>query len=262
MPGKSSGTSFVSIVCLVGYKYIFSVLTSLDSTDGPGTCPERRNQSLNSRVRKIVEERRKSCPWYFWGLEGYTRERFPEGWLCFYENGDVGDASQDNQLLYPWDNLHASNAGSPAAAKGADKTELWDLPLSEMEKSVKSIKLQIAESRAMLDEKKAKASKIRTEASATVNTREREAIASLHKIQTEADAQVRKIKRVASAKCNKIRTEADALHIKIQTEADAKFNESQADISELEETMKEKQSLLEVQEITLAARRANDSYVN
>ncbi|KFY82798.1 hypothetical protein V498_08448 [Pseudogymnoascus sp. VKM F-4517 (FW-2822)] len=187
------------------------------STDELGIYSECPNQSLNARARKIVEERRKSCPWYFWGLEGYTRKRFPEGWPYFYENGHEGNVSEDNQLLYPWDDeLHATSAGSPAAAKGADKAGLWDLPSSEMEKSVEDTKMQIAEIKAMLVEK----------------------LRKFGELQTEADAKIDEIR----------------------TEVDAKINEIETDVTKLEETIKEKKSILEVQEITLAARRANDSY--
>ncbi|OBT68170.1 hypothetical protein VE03_02404 [Pseudogymnoascus sp. 23342-1-I1] len=222
------------------------------STDGPGTFPERRNQSLNSRVRKIVEERRKSCPWYFWGLEGYTRDRFPDAWLCFYVDGDAGNASQDDQLLYPWDDeVHAMSTGSPAAAKVADKIGLWDLPSSEMEKSVEDIKMQIAKVKAVLHEKETEAGGLLTRADAMVDTKQREAAATRDKIQKEADAKIDKMQREVDEKCHKI---------KIETEA--KLNEIYSDISKLEEALKEKESILEVQEITLVARRATDSYAN
>ncbi|KFY76701.1 hypothetical protein V499_03728 [Pseudogymnoascus sp. VKM F-103] len=221
------------------------------STEGPGTCPERRNQTLNSRVRKIVEERRKSCPWYFWGLEGYTRERFPKKWPHFYKDGDAGDASEDSQLLYPWDELNATTASSPATPKGADKTGLWDLPSSEMEKSIEDVKLQMAEIRTVLDEKEKKANELRKKTVAMVNELQRKTVTDCAKIEAEA-----------SEKVDEVRREAAALTNKIQTEADAKFNEIQTDVSKLEEAMKEKQTVLEVQEITPAARKANDSHGN
>lgn len=247
-PGKSSGASFVSTVCI---RVINIVLTSLDSTEGPGTFPERRNQPLNSRVEKVVVERRLSCPWYFWGLEGFTRERFPEGWPYFYEDGEEGDVSQDNQLLYPWEELQTTSAASPVAAKGANKTGIWNLPSSEMEKSVEDMKLQIAEARAMLDEKKRKADDLRAQASTTVDGIQKKAVAVRNQILAGAEEESRKMQREADAKCDKIRKEADT-----------EFNEIQTDVSKLEQTMKEKEAVLEVREITLAARRANDSYAN
>lgn len=194
------------------------------------TYPEDQAEMLNSRGRGIVAERRKACPWYVWGLDGYTRQRFPEGWTCFYEDGEEGGDSLDSPLLFPWDGTQATSA--------VDKTGSFALPLNELEKAIENNEKEISRATSLRDTKRAESDAMRKKAT---------------EFQTKSDKFNQKVIEFttkfvdSSKKATEFNKEADKLD---------------AEVTRSDETLKQKQPLLEVQKLVLAARRVNDSYDN
>lgn len=143
---------------------ILNPLTFLDARSGEDTCPEEHTAILNSRGRDTVAERRKSCPWFFWGLDGYVRQDFPEGWTYFFEDGEEGHDSLDSPLLFPWDQTQAASANSTGVTKAMDKTGSFALPLNELEKAIESNEKEIWKATSLRDWKKAESGVMRKRA--------------------------------------------------------------------------------------------------
>lgn len=193
---------------------------------------------MNSHARNTIAERRKSCPWFFWGLDGYTRHKFPEGWTYFYENGEEGSDSLDSPQVFPWDQTQASNADSSALAKVVDKTGSYALSLSELETAIEDNEKEISVATSVRDKNKAKSEAMRTKAI-------RFKAESLSYTKTAATFNSKAITRSKNTvECD---DSADKLDVEVATS---------------EEILKQKKPLLEVQKLVLAARRANDSYGN
>ncbi|OBT86108.1 hypothetical protein VE02_05433 [Pseudogymnoascus sp. 03VT05] len=202
------------------------------------TFSESGEEKMNSRAHNIVAERRKSRPWYIWGLDGYNREQFPEGWPHLYEDGEEEGASQDIPPSVPLVQAQATSADSNRKSVIVDKTGSYGLPLIELEKAVEDNEKEISALISLQDQKMAESEEIRIEA-----------------IQLKAGAA--EGKRMAaynnakavpwSENAAKLDKQADKLDVEVATSKN---------------TLKQKQPLLEVQKLVLAARRAIDNYDN
>ncbi|KFY84331.1 hypothetical protein V500_09408 [Pseudogymnoascus sp. VKM F-4518 (FW-2643)] len=199
-------------------------------------CPEDQAEMLNSRGRDIVEDRRRSCPWFVWGLDGYTRQQFPEEWTCFYEDGEKEDIYLGIPVIFPWDETQDTSAGSSEVKVIMDKTGSFALPLSDLEKLIEGNEKEISGATSLRDKKRAESDAMRKKAT---------------EFQTKSDKFNQKIiefkAKVAdsSKKATEFNKEADKLDV---------------DVARSDETLKQIQPLLEVQKLILAARKANDSF--
>ncbi|KFY45212.1 hypothetical protein V495_03076 [Pseudogymnoascus sp. VKM F-4514 (FW-929)] len=171
--------------------------------------PERRSQTFHPHIQIIIAERRKSCPWYIWGLEGHVRNRFPDAWAHVYKDGEDENAILANQVLYPWDEPRVTTSNSSAGVKSQDKKGLWDLPSNEMEKSIGDIEIQLSKVRTHTEKKKSKVIEVRKE---------------------------------TEAKIDQIRTEANQKIERLRTESENQIDTLQLDISDFELTIREKQT--------------------
>ena len=143
---------------------ILNPLTFLDARGDVDTCPEDHTQMLNSRGRDTVAERRKSCPWFFWGLDGYVRQDFPEGWTYFFEDGEEDRDSLDSPLLFPWNQTQAASADSTGATRDMDKTGSFALPLNELEKAIEDNEKEMSKATSQRDRKRAESGVMRKKA--------------------------------------------------------------------------------------------------
>ncbi|KFY50264.1 hypothetical protein V496_09459 [Pseudogymnoascus sp. VKM F-4515 (FW-2607)] len=200
------------------------------------TYPEDNAAKLNSHARDTVAERRKACPWYFWGLDGYTRQNFPEGWTYFYENREEGGDSLDSPQVFLWDQTQVSNVDSSASATVADKTESYALPLNELEKAVEDNENEISLATSLRDKGEAESRTMRMEA---INCNGK--FAAYLKVAAHSNAKA-------------------VIYRKMAVNFDKGADKLDVEVNRSKEILKQKQPLLEIQKLVLAARRANDSY--
>lgn len=193
---------------------------------------------LNSRARNSVAEGRKSRPWYIWGLDGYNREQFPGGWPHLYEVGEEEGASLGSPLSVPCDQAQATSVDPGRTSKIVDKTGSFDLPLNELEKVVEVNEKEISDTTRLRNQNKAESQRMR-------------------KVVAELKAN--------SDKWNQRTFQYIAMsnrNTKQALELGGKADKLDAEVAKSDEILNQKQPLLEVQKLVLAARRANDSYGN
>lgn len=217
--------------------YISSPLTSSDARTGD-TFPENDKEKLNSRARNIVAERRKSRPWYIWGLDGYNREQFPGGWPHLYEDGEEEGASLDSPPSISCDQAQATSTDPGRTSKIVDKTGSFALPLNELEKVVEVTEKEISDTTRQQNQKKAESQRMRREA-----------------FELKANS-AKWNQRALQFTAQSDRSTKQAL--KLYDEA----NKLDAEVAKSDGILNQKQPLLDVQKLVLAARRANDSYGN
>ncbi|KFY06835.1 hypothetical protein V492_07702 [Pseudogymnoascus sp. VKM F-4246] len=200
-------------------------------------CPEGHTAMLNARGRDTVTERRKSCPWFFWGLDGYTRQKFPEGWTFYYEDGEQDAGSFDSPLLFPLGPTQSANTPTEAT-RVEDKTGSFALPLNELEETINNSEKEISMAMSLRNRKKAESKAMRKKAAdfQTKSDRFNQMATAFHAKFLDSH------KKAAECK-----TEADRLD---------------AEVAQSDGILKEKQPLFEVQKLVLAARKANHSYGN
>jgi hypothetical protein len=217
--------------------YISSQLTSSDAMIGD-TFPENDGEKLNSRARNIVAERRKSRPWYIWGLDGYNREQFPGGWPHLYEDGEEEGASLNSQPSVPCDQAQAKSADPSRTSKIVDKTGSFALPLNELEKVVEVTEKEISDTIRQQNQKKLESRRMR--------------------------------KMAAERKADSVKWNQKAFKFTAESERSTKqalelvdrADKLDAEVAKSDGILNQKQPLLDVQKLVLAARRANDSYGN
>ncbi|OBT46913.1 hypothetical protein VE00_01970 [Pseudogymnoascus sp. WSF 3629] len=202
------------------------------------TFPENDGEKLNSRARNIVAERRKSRPWYIWGLDGYNREQFPGGWPHLYEDGEEEGASLNSQPSVPCDQAQAKSADPSRTSKIVDKTGSFALPLNELEKVVEVTEKEISDTIRQQNQKKLESRRMR--------------------------------KMAAERKANSVKWNQKAFKFTAESERSTKqalelvdrADKLDAEVAKSDGILNQKQPLLDVQKLVLAARRANDSYGN
>ncbi|OBT53834.1 hypothetical protein VE04_06109 [Pseudogymnoascus sp. 24MN13] len=208
------------------------------ATSEEDTFPEDQSEKLNSLGRDTVKERRKSCPWYVWGHDGYARQKYPEEWTCFYEEGEKKDIYLGSPLHFDGEGTQNMSAESSGANSFIDKTGAFALSLNELEKAIEDNEKEISRETSLLDKKRAESYAMRKKAT---------------EFKTKSDTFSQKIIEFntkfvdSSKKATEFNKEAD----KLTTE-----------VVRSDETLKQKQALLKVQKLVLAARRANDRYDN
>jgi hypothetical protein len=159
------GTIFVRVY-LASCNYILNQLTSPDAENDDDKYPEPRSQNLNSYGRAMVAERRKACPWYFLGLDGYRRKHYPQRWPYVYEDGEEGNDSNGSGIerpFFPQHEAKATTSESNAAASDTTEGNFWGPAAANIQKEIRQNTLEIAKLSSKQDEENAKIESIKAE---------------------------------------------------------------------------------------------------